>query len=197
MHLRNYLLILFLLAGCAAPPAATTTTVETLHATSLPATSLPTATSLPASPSPLPTRTPVPTASATSTPTITPTPSATLTPSPTSRPIPTYNPTFVFFQGSTIGSNVAGLGTARLLIVNHSSAAEINIIVKGVTLKRSQTAYYSATITRSAVIEILWGSYGILVQIPHHATLTTAYVQRGKDKTTLIVENDKLTIIGP
>ena len=93
--------------------------------------------------------------------------------------------------------NVAGLGTARLLIINETGSKEIFIILKGTTLRRSQPAYYAYTVANSLVIEILWGSYNVLIQVPGRQSLTAAFVQRGKDKTTFEVERDRLLIIGP
>ena len=166
--------------------AAATTAFSTATATDTP----------PATETPRPTGTPTlqsTPVTSTGTPTEPPTPTLTLT----SRPVPTFDPTLSIFQDTSTGNNVEGLGTARLLVVNHTGKKQIIVTLKGVTLKRSQPVYYSQTVERWLVIEILWGSYQVLVQIPGQPSLTAAYVQRGKDKTTLTVGKDELTILGP
>ncbi len=204
MRLKNFALSLCLLAilfsACAGPavsppvPATTTPGNTPVMATVTTAFSTATPTNTPsATETPRPSGTPTLQSTPTGTPSSSPTPTLTLT----SWPVPTIDPTLAFFQGASTGSNVEGLGTARLLIINQSGVARIEVIIKGVTLKREQPAYYEATVMRSAVIEILWGSYQILVQVPGKGSLTAAFVQRGKDKTTLTVEKNKLTILGP
>ena len=205
------LILSILLSACSAPARQTapaialivpSATAAAAFSPSAPAASTSTTTPAPtetARPSSTPraTASPLPRITLTAPPSLTPIPVPYITPGPTSPVIQAANPTLAFFEGANVTGNVAGLGTARLLIINETGSKEIFIILKGTTLRRSQPAYYAYTVANSLVIEILWGSYNVLIQVPGRQSLTAAFVQRGKDKTTFEVERDRLLIIGP
>ena len=196
------LILMFLVSACGQAPTPTATPdvpstaaaiANTMVAGTL--TAMPTATKAPtATPQPTATAAPTETPAPTEAPTADPGAVATALPAATQVVGPQATPTMFF--GTTTAGDTNNLTDAYLLIQNLSGEKVVYVTLTCHTSKGAVITY-NVSVTKTAVVKYVVGSYAVLVQIPNKRYLSISYAQTNKDKSTLSIYLTKLAVHGP
>ncbi len=188
------ILITFTACGSASTPVPTqdiNATIEAISKSMIASTltAQPTATNPPTN-TPLPSETPTTLATQTTAPDLS---LATATIDPSLGGVATATPWTGFFDpGNT---DKLPIGTFR--IDNLSGVKEIIVTLNGITLSKDQPVYYAYKVTKSLVIQVKWGNYDFVVQIPNKRFISGSFRISNDDKTTMTVFLTKVTVNGP